>query len=222
MTGPERHWTPEELKAEYKQTLEDASVQMLEVIYDAFGCLTAELPSTLSPDENTKIQDAIDQMQAFVDSRFAVVKPKPRVERTTDRVNFLPGQHKGVAVEFVTESGDLGFLNMYGGLRDSGDNIDMRDQDVLMRRHHTNRTDKILSQPVHLNMHLKDPMTLRPIVDIWIRYRLNQSFELHKLFVGEEKVDLSSNIRISHPYFEDLNKRLLKHSKTLTTFVPSA
>lgn len=222
MAGPERSWTPEELKTEYKQNLETASVGMLGVIYDAFDCLTSRLPETVDMAEKEQVQNAIDLMQTFVDSTFVVVKPKPRIERTTDRITFLPGQHKGVAVEFVTESGDLGFLNLYGGLRDSDDNLERKDQDLSMRRHHSTRTDRILSQPVHLNIHVKDPLTSKPIVDIWVKYRLNQSFELHKLLIEENKVDLSLQIGSDHPHFADLNQRLLKHSRTLTTFVPSA
>lgn len=212
---------PQELRGRVKEKLEVSSIELLDVTYDIFDTLTLPLNEQIPAEERAKLELINEGIQTFVNSEFILITPRPRQERATDRTVFLPGQHKGIFIQFVTESGDIGMLNMYGGLRDTAGTTETKDGDISMRRHHTHRTERILSQPMHINLHLKDRTNEKTEIDTWLKYQLNRKFELVKIIIDGNNLDLFSQIDSANPHFAELSSRLHKCSDTLTTLIPS-
>lgn len=209
------------LREEYREVVANASTEMAVLFYDVFDSLTTNIPESMPPKEKEEIETILETMQAFIDSEYILINPHPRSPRSTDTIEFLPGQHKGISIQYVSESGDLGFMNIYGGMRDSNSGIDYVDQDRTLRVSHSTRTDRILSQPVQINFHMKDAKGEK-LFDVWIAYRLNRSFELKKAIGKNSSVDFSARLEQGDHTFEDLNRRFGQFSRTLTTFIPSA
>ena len=210
------HRLEETLKAN-KELVDAASIGMVNFIYDLTESAYLKVPS--QAEEAEDLDKALDIVRAFVESDFAGILARPRVEREKDKVPFLPGQHKGIFVSLVTSSHDLGNINIYGGLRDFH-SPELRDTDVAMRTHHSKRTDSILSQKVHFNFHVKDAGG-SSLLDIWFTYNLGNGFYLDNLSLEGRKVDVHPTVDASYPCFEELKTSFYTHTKALVSLVPS-
>ena len=210
------HGLEETLKAN-KELVDAASIGMVNFIYDLTEAayLTAASPA----EEAEDLDAASDIVRTFVESDFTGILAQPRVEREKDKVHFLPGQHKGIFISFVTSSHDLGNINIYGGLRDFH-SPELKDTDVAMRTHHSKRTDSVLSQKVQFNFHVKD-ISGSSILDIWFTYNLGNGFYLDNLLLEGRKVDVHPTVDSSYPCFEKLKASFYTHTRTLVSLVPS-
>lgn len=219
--SPEQQGPGDKFQEEYRTRLARASLGMLNTMYDVVDSLTLNMPESMRADDKGDVERGLMVLQTFLDSDMVLVIPRPRIPRAEDRVDFLPGQHKGVSIEFVSKTGEIANFNMYGGLRDTGSVHEMRDTDVSMGRHHSIRTDRILSQPVHLNWHVIDPR-LGVLTDVWLQYHLNRAFQFSKFIQKGNAMNLGMILDASDPRFPELNGRFNNYAKTLITYVPSA
>jgi len=207
----------EEILKANKELVDEASIGMVNFIYDLTESAYLNVPS--ETEEAKDLDKAVDIIGAFVESDFASILAQPRVEREKDKVHFLPGQHKGIFISFVTSSHDLGNINIYGGLRDFH-SPELKDTDVAMRTHHSKRTDSVLSQKVQFNFHVKD-ISGSSILDIWFTYNLGNGFYLDNLLLEGRKVDVHPTVDSSYPCFEKLKASFYTHTRTLVSLVPS-
>ena len=207
----------EEISKANKELVDAASIGFVNFIFDLSESAYLKLPS--ESEEAKDFDKALEMIGAFAGSEFADILARPRVEREKDKVHFLPGQHKGIFISFVTSSHDFGNINIYGGLRDFH-SPELKDTDVAMRMHHSKRTDSVLSQKVHFNFHVKD-VGGSSLLDIWFTYDLGTGFYLDNLFLEGRRVDAHPRIDSMYPCFEELKTSFYTHTKTLVTLVPS-
>ena len=208
------------LLAERETYLQTASLGMLNIVVDVAGSFRNKLKAG---QELTMYDQTLDVMGGVLQSRLIGISVKPRQESGLDRTKFLPGQHKGVSIEYFTEPGPVGRINLYGGLRGFADEMDLRDSTAQMRRSfiHTDRTDKLLTQPTQVNFHIKSGAFGETWVDFWFEYKLNTSFRLSKLFLSGEKVDVMPQFGPKDYGFSDLKSRLHQFAGILIVLIPN-
>lgn len=209
-------------RAETNRLIATNGIGLLETTIDVFDSLASDLLSGSLPHvEEAQLHTVHDSVLAFADLDYTSVTAKPRTPRPEDRGSFLPGQHQGINLQIATSAGDTAFINLYGGLRIVDEGAELRDSDRTLRRIHSGRTDSILSQPVHLNLHIRSSADVK-LLDIWLVYNLNSSFSLGAVFDGDQRIDLSRQLPNSDQRFDGLAKKMSAHTKALTTLVPSA
>lgn len=218
MATPENPDSLEHLTKANKELVDTASIGMVDLVYDLTESILLKIPADF--EDRKTLEEAIEILSAFVDCNFPSILARPRQERTEDRVRFLPGQHKGIFISYVTDSHDFGNFNIYGGLRDSHSPFELKDTDSSMRHHHTKRTDAVLSQTVQFNFHVKNPESAS-LMDIWYTYSLNKAFRLDKLIVDGQTIDISAAVHEGDSCFEELKDRFNTHTRILTSLVPS-
>ena len=208
----------ERLTKANKELVDAASIGMADLVYDLTESILLKIPEDF--DDRETLEETIEILSAFVGCNFASILAKPRREQDEDRVRFLPGQHKGIFISYVTESHDFGGFNIYGGLRDIHSPFELKDTDLSMRRHHTTRTDAVLSQTVWFDFHVKSPENVS-LMDIWYTYSLNKAFRLDKLIVDGQKIDIIAAVDEGDFCFKELKDRFNAHTRILTSLVPS-
>jgi len=217
MATPENQDSLERITIVNKELLDSASIGMVDLVYDLTESMFLKVPEG---EERKGFEEAIEILSAFVGCNFASILARPRQERAEDRIHFLPGQHKGIFISYVTDSHDFGNFNIYGGLRDVHSPFELKDTDSAMRRHHTKRTDSVLSQTIHFNFHVKNPEGTS-ISDIWYTYTLNKGFRMDKLILEGQKIDISVVIEEKDSCFRELKDRFNAHARTLASLIPS-
>lgn len=218
MTTPENQDSLERLTRTNKELVNAASIGVVDLVYDLTESIFLKIPEDF--EDRKTLEEAIEILSAFVGCNFPSILARPRQERTKDRVRFLPGQHKGIFISYVTESHDFGNFNIYGGLRDIHSPFELKDTDLSMRRHHTKRTDTVLSQTVQFNFHVKS-LENASLIDVWYTYSLNKAFRLDKLIVDGQTIDISVAVDEGDFCFKELKDRFNAHTRILTSLVPS-
>lgn len=85
-------------------------------------------------DTAAMIEQCAAEIFAFMETPMVLISGRPREPRKKDRIRFLPGEHKGISLQFVGNTGETIRLNVYGGLRDLRAPEDMRDSDIACVR----------------------------------------------------------------------------------------
>src|SRR3990167_3847936 len=193
---------PRKFAEEHKEVLRATGTQMLDFYYDLADTLVLKIPE--GTQQRIRADQAIEQLGSFAELNLQVVRPSPRMPRPLDKTKFFPGQHKGVIIQYVAETGETGFFNMYGGLR-STQVEELRDL-AGSRDHHTTRTERILSQPTDLNFHVWETGQRQgaPMVDFGIQYRLHADFKLFKLRMLGDQIDTNPILTSQDRGFEEL------------------
>lgn len=210
---------------EVNRLLKGDAMAFLGTTIDVFDSLATDalanpnLPTPIS----TGLAQVHDMALAFSDLGITAVTGSPRTPRGEDRVRFLPGQHQGVNLQLVSETGDTAFINLYGGLRivDEGGELKDGTNAQALGRTHSDRTDAILSQPVHLNLHVRSANDAK-LFDIWLKYNLNSQFRLEGVLLGDERIDVNAVMPNSDSRFKELAIQMSKYSSALTTLIPTA
>lgn len=196
---------------------------LLNTSYDIFDSLATDILAapSMNSEDRKRIESIQDKASAFLDLDVAHVGGGPRSLRQQDRGTILPGQHGGIVLNVATDGGYFGRMNLYGGLRMVNPDAEMRDTYNHGNLGHATRTDRIVSQAIQLNFHVIDPDAIK-IFDIWIRYQLNNSFSLERVLDENGRLDAVARISQTDPRFADMASSLSRHSRVLTTLIPSA
>jgi len=118
------------------------------------------------------LTEARSVISEFQTSAQPVITLAPRTICPNDKVKPLPGQHAGVAVQYVDAvTGSIVRMNFYGGLRDPLDHRDMHDCDPAMKNNHASRTEEVVSQPVRIDLHIIAMGQIEPFLDIWLNLK---------------------------------------------------
>jgi hypothetical protein len=177
----------------------------------AEGCEGAEEVSGFVSDAALLLCEAVDKKPKFGEA-------KPRRDSEKDRQRLLPGQHRGVHLEFGTDDGIV-FVNFYGGLRTAASG-DWHDGDVSLTNSHANRTDAVLAQRTFLNVQLSAGGRK---VDSWIAFDMGGggSFKQETLIVDDTFVDCHPAINSSDPNFEKMKRAIFDPIASLIKLVPN-
>lgn len=212
------------------RTISEASLGLLEVMYDLTDTMGVILVSPenlhpLDPVDAGGVETALNIVSSFInDGEFQITaRPRGRVKKDKQ---LYPGDHSGIAVQLAREhTGEIGMINIYGGLRDIKDPQALQDSDAFMRNHHAGRTDHVISQPTLINFHIKKKDrgdTAKPILDFWCQYHFKQQFQLANLFVYSRRVNVMATLRKNDPRFEQISDPFHRHLRTLLSLIPSA
>lgn len=215
----------EALALESKKRIFDAGLGLLTLGRDLYDSLTVGADSIPHEQDRSDVLNLLDALIAFTDSHIDTVIARPRTVRENDRVVLLPGQHSGVTVQYINRSGEVAFVNLYGGLRDAESGYEIRDgSGIYLRKsdNHASRTDEVLSQPTQFNVHLRERTRGFTIGEFWGRYHLNQRFGLSMVSWYGSRVNYSTTVDYNAPQFEDLNMRFMQNARNLLALVPSA
>lgn len=112
-----------------KERIARASLDLLRVYPDILDSLVAHAYIATNRDPNLlSIADtAIEEYRRTIESGILSIDPRGRFEREDDRTRLLPGQHRGVKLQYITGNNDVVYITAYGGLRDVASADDLRD-----------------------------------------------------------------------------------------------
>ena len=96
------------LLAERETYLQTASLGMLNIVVDVAGSFRNKLKAG---QELTMYDQTLDVMGGVLQSRLIGISVKPRQESGLDRTKFLPGQHKGVSIEYFISNRSLNIFS---------------------------------------------------------------------------------------------------------------
>lgn len=171
--------------------------------------------------ETQAIRYANDSLDFFIKSKPKFSSIQPRSIREPDRRKILPGQHAGVFIQLTVDDGTVLRVNFYGGLRTTVAN-DLRDRDPRGTHSHTQRTDEVISQLVHLNWQIifADNQT----IDSWIVFNPdnNGTFRQHNLQFNKETVDVHPLITATDSRFNQLKKNIFEPIEQLVKLIPTS
>ena len=216
--------------AEYQPKLEldlvnAASLGLLRLSPNIIDTLSA--CATEEPDDMRLLSDVFDIIDGFLESDIKVVTTHPRTPTSNDPP-FLPGEHRGIFAKITNAQGYDAYINLYGGLRDSRSAADLHDNLVAHygSRHHTSRTDNILSKETYFNVQVLDPKR-RYLVNVDLRHQLGNNFRVTKadLYPRTSMYKyLESGILVpfNNQCFSELETELKSHTSVLTSQVLSA
>lgn len=171
--------------------------------------------------ERNAIRYANDSLEFFIQSKPKFNTIGPRSIREFDRKKILPGQHAGVFIQLFLNDGSILRVNFWGGLRTTVGN-DLRDNDTTNRNSHTQRTDEVTSQLVHLNWQIIFPGNQS--IDSWMVFNPdnNGSFRQDDLQIENNKVDIHPLIKAKDSRFKLLKENIFSPIEKLVKLVPTS
>lgn len=202
---------------ESERVIRESSIGVLNLMVDMADSHITNLPES---DDRVRAVEALQVLLGFADNDPRFLTARPRAPRIQDRL-LLPGEHKGILLEFADASGNIARINVYRGLRESLAPEDMRDADRSLARLHAQRSEAILSHATEMNIHVKSPSEWT-MVDYWGQYRLNQEFKMKKLISMGEPIDVASTLPSSDSRFKPLNQSFLTNVGALVRLIRSA
>lgn len=191
-------------------------------LQDTMSLIIEGMPETDVPEgDKAAFIYASESIISFIDSDPKLLTVRPRSIREKDRNSILPGQHAGVFAQFGLEDGTILKVNFWGGLR-TVSSMDVKENDLTLRRTHTARTDAIASQLTHLNFQIIYPGDSS--IDSWISYnpQNGEQFCQSKLIVDGEPINDYPRISGSDPRFTQLKNEVFNPIKELVNLVPSS
>lgn len=217
--------TPKIIEAKRKEAIKTSSYELLDalvMLQDTFATKLLNPNQTAEPSCELEIFDLVSQsIISFSEGGFNLTNAIARKPRDNDKVRHLPGQHKGVTIKFDNNMGETLHLNVYGGLR-AFTGEDFKDSDLSLQRHHSIRTDNIISQPTHLNWHITKP-DQQILCEVWLTYQPNSKFSVSHVFWERQVVDITAILEKNDTYgFDQIESKLHSGIGGLVTLIPSA